>query len=114
MWAILTITKIETINAAGPTKLAKLITRFCRKPPIAGNSPSGVALVAIRTIEASKNWFVSLSLIFKKPTIKPRSNKVIVIQTAGERKAKIIHRNKPIRKAIPPSLWILIFKTPKI
>jgi hypothetical protein len=92
---------IETIKAAGLTKLTKFNTNLCKKSPINGSVLNGVALVAINTIEANKNKDISLSSIFNKPTTIPNSNKTSGTQFAELRtgiNANIIEINSPNRK----------------
>lgn len=93
---------MDTINAAGLTKLTKFSITLCKKGPISGNVPNGVALVAINTIDANKNGIISLSSIFKKPIIIPKSNKRIDTQETPVKDGKIaktIENKIPIKKA---------------
>lgn len=100
--AILNIATIDTINAAGLTKLTKFKITLCKNGPISGNVPNGVALVAIKTIDASKNGIMSLSSIFKKPINIPRINNRTETQETPVNDGKIaktIENKIPIKKA---------------
>jgi hypothetical protein len=117
VFATLIIATIETINAAGLTKVTKFITILCSTLPIIGKVFNGVALVAINTIDATKNNVMFLSSMLSKPTIIPKiSNKngTQFVASSPGIIPKIIEIRIPSRKAYAPIFCIDIFNITSI